>query len=157
MMGDEEYASANVSRCRSTFILLDVRLMHRTTGSQHWRFRRSHGGDTPVIYAVAGGKATYLGDHTLSSLPKDAVQIIELPFELFVLVPPAARGKRADIATALRAAEARSASLAQAGDKPFRPPVHALVLPSVIPLDLTCCFRSTVLTDLVSMLTGSLS
>lgn len=116
---------------------------------QHWRFRRSHGGESPAVYAVDAGKASYLGDHTLSSLPRETVQIIELPFELFVLVPPAARGKRADIATALRAAEARSSSLSYTGDRPFRSPVHVLVLPSVIPLDLACCFRSTVLTDLV--------
>ena len=121
-------------------------------GLQHWRFRRSYGGDAPAVYAVSGGQASYLGDNTLSSLPIDLVQIVELPFELFVLVPPAARGKRADLATALRAAEARSSSLAHVGDKPFRPPVHALVFPSVVPLDLACCFRSTVLTDLVGAL-----
>ena len=75
--------------------------------------------------------------------------LLDLIFELFVLVPPVAHDNRKDVSLALRTAQAISATRAKDRAAAFRLPVHALVMPSVIPLDVAAVFRSRSLQDLV--------
>ncbi|KAH9895002.1 hypothetical protein C8Q73DRAFT_482882 [Cubamyces lactineus] len=69
----------------------------------------------------------------------DSVFLVDCVWELFVLVGSGARGRRLDIRLALSIAEA----LAQkaSSERPFTPPVHALVFPTQIPNDLLLTFR----------------
>ena len=69
-----------------------------------------------------------------------------------MVVPPEMRGERRAIAFALRAAHALFLSKSEAPTKSIRVrmPVHALVMPSIVPLDLAVCFRSQILQELVS-------
>ncbi|CAD6581118.1 MAG: hypothetical protein CYPHOPRED_001487, partial [Cyphobasidiales sp. Tagirdzhanova-0007] len=130
IMGDHDYASANF-----------------------WRFRRAADvtANEVAIYAVNADASTaieFLGDGTLSKLPSDCIMLLDLIFELFVLVPPVAHDNRKDVSLALRTAQAISATRAKDRAAAFRLPVHALVMPSVIPLDVAAVFRSRSLQDL---------
>lgn len=76
------------------------------------------------------------------------VHIVDLHFELFVVVPNAAQMKKDAIHAAVEASCKRSAATKQS--KPFPAPVHTLLLPSVIPLDLAASFRSSIFGESVS-------
>ncbi|KAI0253990.1 hypothetical protein BJV78DRAFT_100670 [Lactifluus subvellereus] len=68
-----------------------------------------------------------------------SVYLVDCVWELFVLVGTKARGSRRDIRLALSAATDLSSQ--NAADRPFRPPIHVLLLPSKLPLDLRLHFR----------------
>jgi hypothetical protein len=94
-------------------------------------------------------------------LPLDRVSIFDTALELFVLVPASARGRRTDISLALEVAQSLAPALAKEEDgrsssrRPFVPPVHALVFPTVVPKDLAVLFRDrSVFDDLVRFLLG---
>lgn len=89
-------------------------------------------------------------------------------FEFFVLVPSGARGKRRDINLALSVAMVclvlisgscsdqhlfQDAATRIASARPYTPTVHALILPSQLPLDLRVQFRDLEEAFLVSRIT----
>ena len=78
----------------------------------------------------------------------ERISVIDTGADVFVLVPPSCRAQRRTIAYALDLAEQRSKTARSAG-RPFRPPVHALILPSAIPLDLAASLRGSALEALV--------
>ncbi|KAF5370757.1 hypothetical protein D9758_001968 [Tetrapyrgos nigripes] len=68
-----------------------------------------------------------------------AVHILDCVWELFVLVGRKVRGNRNDIRLALSVATQYSTTVSPA--RPFKPPVHVIVLPSQLPQDLKLHFR----------------
>jgi hypothetical protein len=126
---------------------------------QHWRFRLDNpviALSTPQFYEVTGSTPSIqlLGDETSCSLADGAMFIVKTPLETFVIVTPSARGNGKGIAMALKAAETMIQPNPRQG-VPFRPTVHALVLPSLIPRDLQATLRSSILDDLVSQVMGT--
>lgn len=71
--------------------------------------------------------------------PTAAVYLFDLVYEFFVLIGSKARDSRADIRLALAAANELADFVGPS--KPFVPPVHAIILPSRIPLDFRAAFR----------------
>ena len=146
-------------------------------GLQHWRFRldniavaqvatqfyevnvssdashvsnQSPHQQNKVAYIVlAMFQVRALGDETTCSLSDRGVYIVRTPLECFVLVTPSARGNSRKIAAALHAA-ATILDTHRTPNLPYRPTLHTLVLPSLIPRDLQATLRSTILEDLVS-------
>lgn len=90
-----------------------------------------------------------LGNETACSLSDRGVYVVRTPLECFVLVTPSARGNSRKIAAALHAA-ASMLDTHPTANLPYRPTLHTLVLPSLIPRDLGATLRSTILEDLVS-------
>ncbi|KAF7321656.1 hypothetical protein MKEN_00686800 [Mycena kentingensis (nom. inval.)] len=70
---------------------------------------------------------------------ESTIFVLDCVFELFVLVPSAARGKRYDIRLGLSVTQNAAKSLSSI--RPFTPTVHVLVLPSQIPVDVRAQFR----------------
>ncbi|KAJ7188111.1 hypothetical protein C8R46DRAFT_1023578 [Mycena filopes] len=109
--------------------------------ADYWKWRPTKGA-TPRIWSVdAGRKDTILPVHSIhqeQSAPS-CVFIMDCVFEFFVLVPPAARGKRRDIRLALSVAMDAANRLAVA--RPYTPTVHTVILPSQLPVDLKIQFR----------------
>lgn len=95
-----------------------------------------------------------LGDETRCALENGAVFILKTPLESFVIVTPSARGDAKTVAMALKAAEVMAEPTSRQA-VPFRPTIHALVLPSLIPRDLQATLRSNILDDLVSQVMTS--
>lgn len=149
ILGEGDYASANVgSDCRFEQRLWGSLMCHL----QHWRFRRASGSPQSThLYTVVADSVPiicYAGDQTLEHLPKDSIILIRAPLELYIIVPPNMRHDRTSIALALNVASRLSHRLQDAG-APFRPPMHALVMPSLVPCDLAACFRSSILQEAV--------
>ena len=99
-------------------------------------------------------------------MPERSIYIIDCIWELFVLVGATARGDRINIKVALSAAKVRRFSdemgalspsrffqrfsETSAFSRPFAPPVHVLVLPSKLPLDLRLNLRGLDDSEVVS-------
>lgn len=121
---------------------------------QHWRFRLEDPkiALSPVHFCqvdTSNAMILSLGDEASCSLSDGAVFIAKTPLECFVIVTPSARGDAMNIARALKAAQVL-VNRQSTQSMPFRPTIHALVLPSLIPKDLQASLRSTILEDLVS-------
>lgn len=151
VMGQDEYASANVRR---NFGLSD-RIPLTIGPPQHWRFKRrytSHDkADRPRVFSLTVEAGRYkLSQQTIgaSLADSESVFVIELAFELYVIVPQLASRTKRDVHAALNAAQIRSA--ASNATKPFKRPVHVLLLPTVVPLDLSACFRVNIFGEPVS-------
>ncbi|KAJ6587043.1 hypothetical protein DFH09DRAFT_1142397 [Mycena vulgaris] len=109
--------------------------------ADYWRWRASIG-LSPRIWSVeAARKEAVLPVQTFykEQSPQTCVYILDCVFEFFVLVPSGARGKRRDISLALSIAMDGATRLASA--RPYTPTVHALILPSQLPVDLRIQFR----------------
>ena len=82
------------------------------------------------------------------------VHLLETLFEIYAIVPDTAHTKRKEILAALRSASLRADNLdkrADRGNRPFRPPIHVLLLPSLIPLDLAALLRQDLFPSEVSV------
>ncbi|KAI0029659.1 hypothetical protein K488DRAFT_55918, partial [Vararia minispora EC-137] len=116
MLGEREYARAD-----------------------YWRWRRLGGeGPSATVWRVTVANAkvpfTIVSSIREETGVRESVYIVSCTWELFVLVGKDARGKRADIRLAVTAAQTLSARLASS--RPFALPVHVVVLPSRIPVEL---------------------
>ncbi|KAJ7178409.1 hypothetical protein C8R43DRAFT_872132 [Mycena crocata] len=109
--------------------------------ADYWKWRPSIA-FTPQIWSVDASRKDALlpvsSFHNEQS-SNTSVYIMDCIFEFFVLVPPGARGNRRDISLALSVAKDVATRLAPA--RPYAPNVHALVLPSQLPVDLRAQFR----------------
>lgn len=169
---EEEYAFANVG-CLN--ILTFKTLADHGACPQHWRFRLDNPAisqTVPQFYEVSESnpaaavshslpvqettrtyrrvlQVRWLGDETACSLSDGSVYILRTPVECFVLVTPSARGNGKSIALHMQAALNMLKTNPLPG-VPFRPTLHALILPSLIPKDLQAAMRSSHLEDLVS-------
>ncbi|KAJ7072217.1 hypothetical protein C8F01DRAFT_1102975 [Mycena amicta] len=109
--------------------------------ADYWRWRPSVT-SSPRIWSIDSSRKhpiLPLTSFNQVSLPSSSVFVMDCVFELFVLVPALARGKRYDIRLALSVATDAAKLLATS--RPFTPTVHILVLPSQIPVDLRVQFR----------------
>ncbi|KAG8936879.1 hypothetical protein FRC02_010741 [Tulasnella sp. 418] len=113
-LGDDDYASADF-----------------------WRFRKNVLDTSTWLYKVDTGdnpKVQWIQEVAAESIVPTGVYIVQAPMELYVVVGGEARSLRKDILHAMHAALAISHYLAPS--LPFEPPVHALVLPSKVPIEL---------------------
>ena len=104
--------------------------------------RRWHGASLPLLHHFTDAdERVQLSQVELvqEPAPNDSVFLLDCFFELFILVGPHARSDRSSIRLALSAASNLSSLVAQ--DRPFKPVVHVLVLPSRVPSDLKFHFR----------------
>ncbi|KAJ7091265.1 hypothetical protein C8R44DRAFT_891662 [Mycena epipterygia] len=109
--------------------------------ADYWRWRSSIE-YTPRIWSVEAGRKNAISP--VQSFHKEearhtSVYLVDCAFEFFILVPSGARGKRRDISLALSIAMDAASRLASA--RPYKPTIHALILPSQIPVDLRIQFR----------------
>ncbi|EGO00036.1 hypothetical protein SERLA73DRAFT_180416 [Serpula lacrymans var. lacrymans S7.3] len=120
ILGDGDYAQADYWKWRSSSLTEECRC---------WKV--DIGNTDSVICPVP----------SLSSeiLPQEAVYIMDCIWEFFVLVGREARAKRQDIKLAINTAMDMSSHIA--ASKPFTPPIHVLVIPTQLPLDLQIAFR----------------
>ncbi|KAJ6500014.1 hypothetical protein C8R47DRAFT_1110051 [Mycena vitilis] len=109
--------------------------------ADYWKWRSSIS-VSPRIWSVDAGRKNILSlvqSFRQEHSPSTSVYIMDCVFEFFVLVPADARGKRRDIRLALSVAMDAATRLAPA--RPYTPTVHALILPSQLPVDLRIQFR----------------
>ncbi|KAI0093192.1 hypothetical protein BDY19DRAFT_922571 [Irpex rosettiformis] len=110
--------------------------------ADYWRYKPSVS-FSPRAWRVNANDADspVLAPSLLAHTPDlhSSVHIFDCIWEIFVVVGSDARGHREDIRLALSAADELSAIAAPS--RPFTPPVHVLVLPSQIPIDLRLTFR----------------
>ncbi|KAJ7446184.1 hypothetical protein B0H11DRAFT_2085464 [Mycena galericulata] len=109
--------------------------------ADYWKWRASVGFTSRIWSVEAGRKDPVLPLESFdrAESPQTSVYLMDCVFEFFVLVPSGARGKRRDISLALSVA--RDAAVRLASARPYTPTVHALILPSQIPVDLRVQFR----------------
>lgn len=101
-----------------------------------WRFRSVVDDCLVRLYRVHGPaqpKVQLLNEVAAECIDPSAVFVLDGTFELFVIVGAEARGQRTDIKTAISVAQQLAAQ--HATSQPFTPPVHVLILPSQVPLD----------------------
>ncbi|KAI9509736.1 hypothetical protein F5148DRAFT_977834 [Russula earlei] len=119
MLGDADYASAD-----------------------YWKWRPDLATALPRIWRVDASSdphlTTVLAFSTESKIDL-SVYLLDCIWELFVVVGMNARKARQDIRLALSVAKDVSSRIATS--RPFMPPIHVLILPSKIPLDLRQHFR----------------
>ncbi|KAG8894466.1 hypothetical protein FRB99_001247 [Tulasnella sp. 403] len=102
-----------------------------------WRFRSAANDCAAVLYRVDSDQSPpvqRLNEVAAECLEPGAVFVLDGTFEVFVIVGADARGYRKDIRLAISVAQQLAAL--QAAKRPFTPPVHVLILPSQVPMDL---------------------
>ncbi|KAG9057566.1 hypothetical protein FS842_005778 [Serendipita sp. 407] len=107
--------------------------------ADYWRFKNQMQVVTPRLWHISNGALQPVVPFCASDVARDGVYMYDGVFELFVIVGQEARGNRADIRLALSAAE--SLASASAVTRSFPPPMHVLILPTRIPLDLRASLR----------------
>ncbi|THH08146.1 hypothetical protein EW145_g2904, partial [Phellinidium pouzarii] len=111
--------------------------------ADYWKWRKGEKGVDPrvwfVDYSKSGSEIRELETLPPVAKVRNAVLVLHLAYEIFVLVGSEARGERRDIKTGLTFAQELSSHTARS--KPFRPPVHVLIFPSQIPVDLRAAVR----------------
>ncbi|KAI0685205.1 hypothetical protein BC835DRAFT_1385556 [Cytidiella melzeri] len=111
--------------------------------ADHWRWKPSVSSFNPRVWRVNadGGSRSSLVPSSLGTVPDvhSSVHVVDVVWEIFVIVGSDARGHRKDIRLALSVAD--ELSVTAAPSRPFAPPVHVLVLPSRIPIDLRLACR----------------
>lgn len=115
--------------------------------ASYWKFRHQSQIFSPRLWNASSGALQPVIPFSAHDLTSDRVFLFDGIFELFVLVGENARGKRDEIRLALAAAEAISA--ASEMTRIFPPPIHVLVFPSRLPIDLETSFRLMDEVDLV--------
>ncbi|KAJ6625514.1 hypothetical protein B0H10DRAFT_613833 [Mycena sp. CBHHK59/15] len=109
--------------------------------ADYWKWRPSIG-ISPRIWSVDANRKDPISpvlSFSKESLPYTSVYIIDCVFELFVLVASGARGKRRNITLALTVATDLATHISSA--RPYTPTVHAVILPSQLPVDLKIQLR----------------
>ncbi|PVG02391.1 hypothetical protein CPB86DRAFT_725416 [Serendipita vermifera] len=106
--------------------------------ADYWRFRPQTQ-LTPRLWEISKGEIQSLLPFCALDFVEDKVLMYDGVFELFVLVGEQARGRRDEIRLAIAAAE--SVAAASALTRSFPPPVHILIFPTQIPIDLRASFR----------------
>lgn len=117
-----------------------------------WRFRTQLPPQmvpSPRLWAISHNALQPVIPFAAVDLTSDSVLMYDGVFELFVLVGEDARGRRADIRLAVAAAEGVAA--ASAVTRSFPPPVHVLIFPTRVPIDLRANFRGMDQREAVSL------
>lgn len=104
-------------------------------------------GDRAIVPVPAQERCTF----SSFDLRPDTVHVVQLPYEIYVLVGARARSDRTGISAALDAASTLARSLKDARPRgSFLPPVHAIIFPSQVPRDLQAAIRYWDSTPLLS-------
>ncbi|KAL5524000.1 hypothetical protein ACEPAG_8173 [Sanghuangporus baumii] len=119
-LGENGYASADYWKWRKNESAINVRF---------WR----------VNCANTGSEVKELEAFPSPSEVSESILVVHLAYEIFTLIGSAARGQRRNIKLGLTLAQELSSHTARS--KPFRPPVHVLIFPSQVPLDLQAAVR----------------
>jgi hypothetical protein len=106
--------------------------------ADYWRFRPQTQ-FSPRLWEINKGEIQSVLPFCALDLAQDKVLMYDGIFELFILVGEHARGQRDEIRLAVAAAE--SVAAASALTRSFPPPVHILIFPTQIPVDLRASFR----------------
>ncbi|KAF8507458.1 hypothetical protein BU17DRAFT_57402 [Hysterangium stoloniferum] len=111
--------------------------------ADHWKFRKELDRLGARLYAIDASKTKapvqVLPGASAAGLAEDNVIVVDCRLEIFVLVTAHARGKRTDIQLGLFLAENICAT--NAYKRPFDPPIHVVILPSKLPLELRSALR----------------
>lgn len=110
--------------------------------AHHWKFRNHLDRLGARIYAIDSSKTRTPVQALPSAAARELVEgafVIDCRLEVYILIKAEARGKRTDIQLALTLAE--NIASAAAHKRPFTPPVHVVVLPSKLPLELRAALR----------------
>ncbi|KAI5123911.1 hypothetical protein M0805_005727 [Coniferiporia weirii] len=111
--------------------------------ADYWKWRKGEKGADPRVWRVdcmrSGSEVKELETPPSVAEVRSAVLVLHLAYEIFVLVGSSAREQRRDIKLGLTLAQELSSHTARS--KPLRPPVHVLLFPSHIPLDLRAAVR----------------
>ncbi|KAJ7783303.1 hypothetical protein B0H16DRAFT_1658611 [Mycena metata] len=109
--------------------------------ADYWKWRPSIGSTSRIWSVDSGRKDKLLPVQSLhqEQSAHTSILIMDCVFEFFVLVPSRARGKRRDIRLALSVCQDAATRLATV--RPYTPTVHAVILPSQLPVDLRIQFR----------------
>ncbi|KAF8342133.1 uncharacterized protein EI90DRAFT_1304399 [Cantharellus anzutake] len=102
--------------------------------ARFWSERRELQKRTPSAWSVAFPRIHFVPFFGNQHLDHGTVYVVDGILELFVIVGKDARSQRNDIRLALALAEGISS--VTASERPFEAPVHVVVLPSQLPLDL---------------------
>ncbi|EJD03235.1 uncharacterized protein FOMMEDRAFT_156622 [Fomitiporia mediterranea MF3/22] len=111
--------------------------------ASYWKWRKSDKCGEPRFWKVdcanTGSEVKELETFPSPIDVSNSVLVIHLAYEIFALVGSAVRGQRRNIKLGLTLAQELSSHTARS--KPFRPPVHVLIFPSQVPLDLQAAVR----------------
>ncbi|KAL5528214.1 hypothetical protein ACEPAF_7350 [Sanghuangporus sanghuang] len=111
--------------------------------ADYWKWRKNEKGVGPRFWRVdcvnTGSEVKELETFPSPSEVSGSVLVVHLAYEIFTLIGSEARGQRRNIKLGLTLAEELSSHTARS--KPFRPPVHVLIFPSQVPLDLQAAIR----------------
>lgn len=92
----------------------------------------------------AGKQKHYTEQIPFSALDikRDRIHILQLPMEIYVLIGPDARSQRHDISSAIETATTLSKAVARSrGLFQMVPPIHVVVFPTLVPLEVRAAFR----------------
>ncbi|KAF8586696.1 hypothetical protein K439DRAFT_1659511 [Ramaria rubella] len=111
--------------------------------ADHWKFRPQLNKPGTRLYAIDSSRTKtpvqLIPSIIAHEIPDDGVFVVDCRLEIYVVVAPRARGKRTDIQLGLFLAE--NISVAAAAQRPFDPPIHIVILPSKLPLELRASIR----------------
>ncbi|KAF8678401.1 gelsolin repeat protein [Rhizoctonia solani] len=121
--------------------------------ADYWKYRAPLGkvAYRPRMFLVdARDKKQPVSCHipSASKISPDAVFVLDNTFEMIVVVGPEARARRTDILLAVHIAISIATSVET--KRPFVPPVHLIVLPSQLPLEVKVGFFRFVSDELVN-------
>ncbi|KAL5507061.1 hypothetical protein ACEPAH_6517 [Sanghuangporus vaninii] len=111
--------------------------------ADYWKWRKNERAMDPRFWRVdcvnTGSEVKELETFPSPSEVSGSILVVHLSYEIFTLVGSEARAQRRNIKLGLTLAEELSSHTARS--KPFRPPVHVLIFPSQVPLDLQAAIR----------------
>jgi len=106
--------------------------------ANYWKFRTEEQGCDPQVYEIVQDDIENPVQHrprfSGQNMKSDTILVVDCQFELFLLIGPEARGFRKEIGLGLSFAE--DIVRLTAYSRPFTSPVHVLILPSLLPVDL---------------------
>ncbi|KAG8690551.1 hypothetical protein FRC11_010803 [Ceratobasidium sp. 423] len=116
---------------------------HAWANADYWKYRASLGkvAHRPRMFLVdARDKKQPVSCHipSVNKFAPDTIFVLDGMLEMIVIVGPEARGRRTDILLAVHVAISIATSVET--KRPFVPPVHLVVLPSRLPLDVKAGF-----------------
>ncbi|CAE7094479.1 unnamed protein product [Rhizoctonia solani] len=116
---------------------------HAWANADYWKYRAplSKVANRPRMFLInARNKKQPVSCHipSVNKIAPDAILVLDGILEMIVIVGPEARGRRTDILLAVHIAISVATSVET--KRPFVPPVHLVVLPSKLPLEVKAGF-----------------
>ncbi|CAE6402398.1 unnamed protein product [Rhizoctonia solani] len=126
---------------------------HAWANADYWKYRAPLGKAAyrqRMFLVDARNKKQPVSCHipSVNKISPDAILVLDGILEMIVIVGPEARGRRTDILLAVHVAISIATSVET--KRPFVPPVHLIVLPSQLPLEVKAGFFRFVSDELVN-------